>query len=257
MESGSGPPATPRTIIQPPRITGEERYRCIVHVPPGAAVGGWKSILDGGYSGPSSHIFLDMNLCLRSTCLRLSLLRFSSFLVSFVLLPATTISRVPAIHHTRAHNTIFLSSRPPSPCLRSLLRVFAPSRLHLHSPPPVPLQQPPTFLLLRYSHPLLPRREDDRQWREFTPIRDSNAGGADLPFPFVSPLTKGESMTRPCLIYLHENKMIKLRRVVCDREWRRGEEQAFLESNDVTIVGSLLHEKEIKGATYIGVERST
>lgn len=48
------------------RTTGEEGYECIIR--PSAVVGGWKSILDGGYSGPSSHISLDMNLCLRSTC---------------------------------------------------------------------------------------------------------------------------------------------------------------------------------------------
>lgn len=54
-----------------------------------AAVSGWwKSILDGGYSGASSHISLDMNLRLRSTC-RSSPFGFS-FLVSFVLLPATS-----------------------------------------------------------------------------------------------------------------------------------------------------------------------
>lgn len=54
-----------------------------------AAVSGWwKSILDRGYSGASSHISLDMNLRLRSTC-RSSPFGFS-FLVSFVLLPATS-----------------------------------------------------------------------------------------------------------------------------------------------------------------------
>lgn len=54
-----------------------------------AAVSGWwKSILDGGYSGASSHISLDMNLRLRSTC-RSSPFGFS-FLISFVLLPATS-----------------------------------------------------------------------------------------------------------------------------------------------------------------------
>lgn len=68
--------------------------RVVVASPGGRSVGGCKSILDGGYSGPSSHISLDMNLCLRPTCLPAarqaeaclfpSLL---SFLVSFVLLP--------------------------------------------------------------------------------------------------------------------------------------------------------------------------
>lgn len=53
-----------------------------------AVSGWWKSILDGGYSRASSHISLDMNLRLRSTC-RSSPFGFS-FLVSFVLLPATS-----------------------------------------------------------------------------------------------------------------------------------------------------------------------
>lgn len=73
-----------------------------------AAVSGWwKSILDGGYSGASSHISLDMNLRLRSTC-RSSPFGFS-FLVSFVLLPATsTVS---------AGNTFLPPSLHPNPDL--------------------------------------------------------------------------------------------------------------------------------------------
>lgn len=71
-------------------LSGEGEQRgCVVS--PGTVVSGWcKSILDGGYSGASSHISLDMNLRLRSTC-RSSPFGFS-FLVSFVLLPATSIS---------------------------------------------------------------------------------------------------------------------------------------------------------------------
>lgn len=72
------------------RLSGEgEQSRCVVS--PGIVVSGWcKSILDGGYSGASFHISLDMNLRLRSTC-QSSPFGFS-FLISFVLLPATSIS---------------------------------------------------------------------------------------------------------------------------------------------------------------------
>lgn len=122
--------------------------------PLGAAVGRWKSILDGGYSGPSSHIFLDMNLCLRSTCLRLSPFASpSSSPSSFFLPPPPRVSPLHTIQHTHTPSC----SRPPSPCLRSLLtaRVFAPSR-HLHSLPPVPLQKPRLFSFFGILIPFSP-----------------------------------------------------------------------------------------------------
>lgn len=85
-----------------------------------AAVSGWwKSILDGGYSGASSHISLDMNLRLRSTC-RSSPFGFS-FLVSFVLLPATS---------TVVRRRYLPASLHPNP---DLSPSFAVSRLYLIS----------------------------------------------------------------------------------------------------------------------------
>lgn len=68
----------------------KERYGTrIVASPGGRSVGGCKSILDGGYSGPSSHISLDMNLCLRSTCLPAGRLLFPSLLLPRLLRPSS------------------------------------------------------------------------------------------------------------------------------------------------------------------------
>jgi len=97
----------------------------------------WKSILDGGYSGASSHISLDMNLRLRSTC-RSSPFGFS-FLVSFVLLPATSTGvrrqHLPASPHPSSFPFPFPSSPFASfPCARSLslsLSLSLPSFLSL------------------------------------------------------------------------------------------------------------------------------
>lgn len=74
----------------------------------------WKSILDGGYFGASSYISLDMNLRLRSTC-RSSPFGFS-FLVSFVLLPATsTVSATATPSCLPSHPQPVPSS--PLPCV--------------------------------------------------------------------------------------------------------------------------------------------
>lgn len=97
-----------------------------------AVSGWWKSILDGGYSGASSHISLDMNLRLRSTC-RSSPFGFS-FLVSFVLLPATsTVVRRQYLPASLQPNPDLSPSSAVSPDSSILFRLASLSRfLPLH-----------------------------------------------------------------------------------------------------------------------------
>lgn len=98
-----------------------------------AVSGWWKSILDGGYSGASSHISLDMNLRLRSTC-RSSPFGFS-FLVSFVLLPATSTVSIGNTFLPPSILTRTCPPRPTSPDSSILFRLASlpPSRFS-HSP---------------------------------------------------------------------------------------------------------------------------
>lgn len=139
-----------------------ERYgTCIVASPGGRSVGGCKSILDGGYSGPSSHISLDMNLCLRSTCLPAGRLLFPSLLLPRLLRPSSC--RLPLRHlatllrRTTSQQRAIL--RPPSPSCPTTLR-----RSSLFTAPP-PLSLSLSFSR-RYFHssrnPLLPSTEDAR-----------------------------------------------------------------------------------------------
>lgn len=104
-----------------------------------AAVSGWwKSILDGGYSGASSHISLDMNLRLRSTC-RSSPFGFS-FLVSFVLLPATsTVVRRQYLPASLHPNPDLSPSATVSRLLYLISSCFSPSSRFPPPPPPPPL----------------------------------------------------------------------------------------------------------------------
>lgn len=177
-----------------------ERYgTCIVASPGGRSVGGCKSILDGGYSGPSSHISLDMNLCLRSTCLPAGRLLFPSLLLPRLFRPSSC--RLPLRHlatllrRTTSQQRAIL--RPPSPSCPTTLR-----RSSLFTAPP-PLSLSLSFSR-RYFHssrnPLLPStedargfspssvflslpflREDSLQWREFT--RDSRVHRMPAPIP--------------------------------------------------------------------------
>lgn len=135
-----------------------ERYgTCIVASPGGRSVGGCKSILDGGYSGPSSHISLDMNLCLRSTCLPAGRLLFPSLLLPRLLRPSSC--RLPLRHlatllrRTTSQQRAIL--RPPSPSCPTTLR-----RSSLFTAPPplsLSLLLSPLFPLLAESAPPLHR----------------------------------------------------------------------------------------------------
>lgn len=163
-----------------------ERYGTrIVASPGGRSVGGCKSILDGGYSGPSSHISLDMNLCLRSTCLPAGRLLFPSLLLPRLLRPSSCRLPLHALsRHTTSqqrhpssslalshHPPIFLLSLPSTAARLSLSLSLVLSQLFpllAESAPPLHRGRTRLFSFFGIPIPLLFLREDSLQWREFT-----------------------------------------------------------------------------------------